>query len=336
MKRILFLLCLLMLTGCGTKKEYSAQYLDVFDTYTTFQAYSDDKEGFDRISEGLHSQLIRLNRLFDIYNDYEGISNLKTVNDNAGVAPVVVDKELYDLVKAGISAYDETEGYINIAMGPVLKVWHNYRESALADPNNALIPSSEELSEAARHTDINNIILDDKNMSIYIKDKYASIDVGAIAKGYAADRAREYLEENGVTAALINLGGNVVGLNDDSKPSWKIGVQKPIEGSSEYVYKLDINNASAVSSGNYQRYYVYKDKIYHHIIDKDTLMPSVNNKSVTVVSPSSLEGDIYSTYLFILPYDKGKEIVKEKGLEAVWVDKDDKVIAKTKGGEYVR
>ncbi len=332
MKRIMLIIFIILLTGCG-KAEYNTQYLDVFDTYTTFQAYCSSQQEFDEISQGLHSEMTRLNKLFDIYNDYEGISNLKAINDNAGKKPVSVDKDLYELIKAGVNAYDETDGYINIAMGSVLKVWHNYREEALASPEKAAVPSYDELSEAARHTDIGSIILDDDTMSVYISDKYTSIDPGAIAKGYAADRAREYLENKGVTAALLNLGGNVICLNDDSKPLWKIGVQKPEEGSSEYVYKLDLNNKSAVSSGNYQRYYMYNGKVYHHIIDKNTLMPADNNKSVTIVSNSSLEGDIYSTYLFILPYSEGSKIAEEKGFEAVWVDNEDKVTANVAQGK---
>lgn len=326
MKKVIFILCLLLLAGCGGKKEYSTQYLDIFDTYTVFQAYCSSQQEFDKAAEGLHNEMTRLNKLFDIYNDYEGISNLKTVNDNAGKKPVKVDKELYDLIKQGVSAYYETDGYINIAMGSVLKIWHNYRETALDDPERASVPSRGELEEAAKHSDIKSIVLDDESMSVYIKDRETSIDVGAIAKGYAADRAREYLNEKGITAGLLNLGGNVIGLNDSTKPYWKIGVQKPLEGSTEYVYKLDINNESAVSSGNYQRYYVYKDKIYHHIIDKNTLMPADNNKSVTIVSDSSLKGDIYSTYLLILPADEGRKIAEEKGLKAVWIDNEDRVL----------
>lgn len=324
MKKIFFILCLLFLTGCG-QKEYGAQYFDIFDTYTTLQLYCGSQREFNEISEGLHNEMLRLHRLFDIYNDYDS-PNIKTVNDNAGIAPVKVEGDLYNIVKEGIAAYDKTDGYINIAMGSVLSIWHNYREKALDDPKNAAIPAMEELRTASEHTDISNIILNDEDMTIYIKDKDTSIDLGAIAKGYAADRAREYLNERGITAGLLNLGGNVIGLNSNKKPSWKIGVQKPEEGSTEFVYKLEIENQSAVSSGNYQRFYVYNGKIYHHIIDKNSLMPADSNKSVTIVSDSSLEGDIYSTYLFILPCDEGRKIAEEKGLKAVWVDNEDRVI----------
>ena len=324
MKKIFFILCLLLLTGCG-QKEYSTQYFDIFDTYTTLQLYCDSRAEFDRVSDGLHDEMLRLHRLFDIYNTYDE-ANIKTVNDNAGIAPVKVEEDLYNIVKEGAAAYDKTYGYINIAMGSVLDIWHNYREKALDDPENAAIPTMEELKAAAEHTDIGNIVLNDKDMTIFIKDKDTSIDLGAIAKGYAADKARKYLNERGITAGLLNLGGNVIGLTDSRKPYWKIGVQKPEEGSTEFVYKMDIENQSAVSSGNYQRFYVYNGSIYHHIIDKDTLMPANNNKSVTIVSDSSLEGDIYSTYLFILPCEQGRKIAKEKGFRAVWTDNEDRII----------
>lgn len=317
MKKLIFVIFIvLMLSGCG-KREYSTSYLDVFDTFSTLTMYTSSQDEFHSVSDELHSKLVKLNKLFDIYNNYDGINNIKTINDNAGVSPVKVDKEIIDLLKAGKGAYDKTGGAVNIAMGSVLEIWHSCRENAL-DNGIYAIPSTEELTEAAKHTDINSIVIDENNSTVFISDKNTSIDVGAIAKGYAADYAVSFLKEKNIGSALLNLGGNVICINDSTKDSWTIGVTSP-ENPEEYIDKITVKNRSAVSSGNYQRYYEYNGKRYHHIIDGKTLFPSENNSGVTILSDSSLEGDIFSTALFILPYDEGRKLAEENNLEALWV-----------------
>lgn len=315
-KLILAAFIVMLLCGCE-KREYSTAYYDIFDTFSTLTIYSSSQKDFNNISNELHAELINLNKLFDIYNTYEDINNIKTINDNAGIAPVKVDSEIINLLRAGKEAYNKTNGAVNIAMGSVLEIWHSYRENAL-DNNIYAIPSSKELAEAAKHTDINSIVIDETNSTVFIKDKYTSIDVGAIAKGYAADYAAEFLRKNNTGAALLNLGGNVICINDNTKYNWTIGVTSP-NNTEEYIDKINLRNQSAVSSGNYQRYYEYNGKRYHHIIDGKTLFPSEYNSSVTVISDSSLEGDIFSTAIFILPYEEGRKLAEENNIETLWV-----------------
>lgn len=321
MKKTLYLIFLLsFLCGCSSQK-YNFAYVDVFDTYSTLTIYSSNYKDSKSVSDDLHSELLKLNKLFDIFNNYKELNNIKTINDNAGIKPVKVDKNIIELIKTGKEAYYITEGTVNIAMGSVLKIWHNYRDNAL---NNGIykIPDLNELQEANKHTDINSIIINEKESTVYIKDKGTSIDVGAIAKGYSADFAADYLKSRGVTAALLNLGGNVISINDNKKENWKIGVTSP-ENPGEYIDKISISNQSAVSSGNYQRYYEYNGKRYHHIIDGNTLYPSKNNKGVTVISDSSLKGDIFSTALFILPYEYGVKLAEKNNIQALWITSDD-------------
>lgn len=317
------LFIMLTLTACSQTK-YNSYYTDVFDTFSTFSCYSNSQKEFDELSDSLHSYMIELNNKFDIYNDYEGISNLKTINDNAGIKPIKVDKDIIELVSYGIDAYDITDGTINIAMGSVFEIWHKYRINAI-DNNIYAIPSEQELKNAAEHSDINNIVIDEKNSTIFIKDKDTRIDVGAIAKGFCADKAREFLIDNGVKACLLNLGGNIIAINDDSvKKFWTIGVQNP-DSEKEFVTKYDLKNQSAVTSGDYQRFYEYDGKKIHHIIDSKTLMPAYNNKSVTIVGESSVLNDALSTALFILSYDEGVRMAEKYGVEAVWVTESGEV-----------
>ncbi len=311
------LFIMLLFTGCSQTK-YSTYYNDVFDTFSTFICYSDSQEEFDKISDKLHSYMLQLNKKFDIYNDYEGINNLKTINDNAGIKPVKVDKDIIELISYGIDIYDMTDGTVNIAMGSVFEVWHKCRDNALNN-NVYAIPSENELKSASEHSDINSIVIDEKNSTVFIKDSNTKIDVGAIAKGFCADRGKEFLKNNGVRAALLNLGGNIIAINDDNiKKFWTIGIQNP-DNENEFITKYDLINKSAVTSGDYQRFYEYNGKKYHHIIDSETLMPANNNKSVTIIGESSVLNDALSTALFILPYDKGVKLAEKYGVEAVWV-----------------
>lgn len=320
MKRILIVTAILMvMCGCS-KQKYTTEYLDLFDTYSTLTIYTNDKDKFDAVSKNLHANLMELNKKFNIYNNYENINNIKTINDNAGIKAVKVDKETLELIKAGKEAYNKTQGTVNIALGSVLKIWHNYRTNAL-DNGVYEIPTVAELEKAKAHTDINSVVIDEKNSTVYIKDKYTSIDVGAIAKGYAADYAAKYLRSEGINVALLNLGGNVIALNDESKKVWKTGVISP-DNTAEYTDVLNLSNQSAVTSGNYQRYYEYKGKKYHHIIDGKTLFPATENKAVTIAADSSLEADMFSTALFILPYEKGLEMAEKNNIKALWITSD--------------
>ena len=131
MKKIIFaLFFLLLMCGCKQQK-YTTEYLDVFDTYSTITIYTNKKDDFNQITKELHTKLLNLNKQFDIYNNYEDINNIKTINDNAGIKPVKVHPETLELIKAGKYAYEKTNKTVNIAMGSVLNIWHNYRENAL-------------------------------------------------------------------------------------------------------------------------------------------------------------------------------------------------------------
>lgn len=319
MKRFLLILTLLfMLTGCSSMQKYDTCYLDVFDTFSTFSCYTNSKKEFDIIANELHSYLTELNKKFDIYNSYEGMNNLKTINDNAGIKPVKVDSNILELISLGKAAYEDTNGTINIAMGSVLNIWHNYRENADG------IPTSEELRNADEHSDINNIIIDEKNSTVFIKDKFTRIDVGALAKGYCGDKAKEFLIDKGAGSALLNLGGNVVCINDDTKPNWNIGIQDP-DNDNGFIKEITVSNKSAVTSGNYQRFYEYNGKKYHHIIDTKTLMPADNNKSVTVLADNSFYADMLSTALFILPYNEGMKLAQKYDAKAIWVTDNNEI-----------
>lgn len=327
------------IVGCQKKEKnpyqkYSESFFDTFDTLTQVVGYTKSKEEFDFYVNKIHERFQQLHKLYDIYNDYEGINNIKTINDNAGTKPIKVDKEIIDLILFSKDWYHRTNGETNIAMGPVLRIWSQYREDAEYNPQSAKLPPMEELLDAAKYTDINKVIVDTEKSTVYLEDSRMSLDVGAVAKGFAAEIIAKEIMAEGLKSGMISAGGNVRVLGkplDDLRQRWGIGIQNPkksIVSDSNLLDTIFLNNASVVTSGDYQRYYVVDDKIIHHLIDSKTLMPGEYYSAVTVVTEDSGMADFLSTTVFLMPYDQSRKLVESlDGVEAIWVMKDGTVEA---------
>ena len=213
-------LCLGVLTACGSTQKpassgvsadaqrYSTIFYDAFDTVTQVIAYCDSEEEFSRQMDALHADLLEYHRLYDIYNDYDGVVNVKTINDNAGVAPVQVDDKILGMLELARQMYDTTNGKLNIAMGSVLRIWHDCREAAEGNTNEAdnKLPEQEALDAAARHCDISNLVIDENAKTVYLSDPDMSLDVGSVGKGYAVEMAAQAAEARGLKSALISVG----------------------------------------------------------------------------------------------------------------------------------
>ena len=184
-----------LLCGCSKSEKpltaYDAQYLDYFDTITSITINAKSEKEFEKYKSLAEDTLEKYHELFDIYDNYDGVNNVKTINDNAGIAPVEVDKELIDLLELSREEYELTGGKVNVAMGSVLSIWHTYREEGLADPAQAKIPDMQELKQAAEHMDFEQVQIDPQASTVYLPDEEMSLDVGAIAKGYATKRLAE-------------------------------------------------------------------------------------------------------------------------------------------------
>lgn len=321
MKRVLCLFALLsiLLTGCAAKKEqkqYTATFLELFDTVTTVIGFAESEETFSKKAHEVRDKLYEYHVLFDIYDEYESVNNLKTVNKNAGIAPVKVDRKIIDLVLDLKKYHDLTSGRVNAAMGSVLSLWHEARNDGINNPMNAYLPDENALKEAGKHTDIASVIVDESASTVYLSDPEMSLDVGAVAKGWAAQKVAETLP----SGLLISVGGNVVATGPKNKDgaSWVIGIQDP--DSDNYLHTIYLSKGSVVTSGDYQRGYVVNNQYYHHIIDPDTLYPGAYFRAVTVVCEDSGLADVLSTALFLLPMERGQALLTATGAEAVWID----------------
>ena len=310
--------------------KYTVNYLDVFDTSTDITGFTNTQDEFNDEAAIIKEQLTYYNNLYDIYNDYDGMNNIKTINDNAGVAPVEVDSEIIELIKFGQDMYDLTDGKVNIAMGSVLRIWHEYREYGINYPEKASLPDLAELQAAAEHTDINNVIVDEKASTVYLADKDMSLDVGSIAKGYAVQQVLEYCKAQGMNNILFSVGGNIAGLGTRGDgTNFKIAIQNPdLESSEPYIEKLSITDGQCVvSSGDYQRFYQVDGKRYCHIINPDTLYPSETFAGVSILTDDSAKADALSTALFNMTLEEGQDFINSQdGVEAMWVYHDGTVV----------
>lgn len=314
-------------TACSSKvTRHEAQFLLLFDTVTSIIAYTDNKEEFTEYSQLVYDNLKVYHELYDIYNNYDGINNIKTINDNAGITPVKVDKKIIDLLIFAKDAYKKTEGKVNIALGSVLEIWHDYRTKGIDDPENAALPPRDKLEEANKHTYINKMIINETESTVFLDDPYMSLDVGAVAKGYATEMVTDIALENGYTSGLISVGGNVRTAGNKGKDNvlWNVGIQNPdLESSEPLLHIVYISDLSLVTSGDYQRYYTVEGKIYHHIIDPETLMPTEYFTAVTIICKDSGTADALSTAVFNMPFEQGLQFIDNlPETEALWVLKN--------------
>lgn len=319
---LLLITLILTLVNISTYKAYHKNYF-YMDTYIEIKINTTkNKKEINKIFNDIDYIYKTYHTLTDRYNKYDNIINIYYLNevleDNTKIE---IDPRLSDIINIGIEYYDKTNGLLDIASGNLTEVWKEFINSC------DKLPSSEDLEV---NTSISDISLKD---NIYQKQNNVKLDLGAIAKGYTTEIVGKYLEDNNITSYIINAGGNVkTGIPHD-KDAYTVGITDPINTSDIFI-KLNIKNTSVVTSGDYQRYCILDNQNYNHIINPITKYPSNYAKSVSVITKDSLLADIYSTYLFLLPTEEGKEIIDNtEDIEAVWyVDKDN--IIKSRGFNY--
>ena len=313
LKRILCFLLLttaLLLSGCAgkTNKPISKTAL-YFDTVVTITLYDSD-------------DLALLNRCFEDCEAFEQTvsrtietSEIYQINHADG-KPVEVSDVTLELIQKGVAYGDLSNGKFDITIAPLSELW-DFKN------NTGQIPSEAYIQEALSHVNYRNIFIEGNTVTL--TDPQAAIDLGGIAKGYMADRIKEYLENEGVKSALINLGGNVltIGKKPDGSP-FHIGIQKPFDKQGNAITSVDAVNSSVVSSGVYERYFEVDGVLYHHLLDTQTGYPCDNHLlGVTILSESSVDGDALSTSCFLLGLEDGQKLVDSlNGVEAIFITED--------------
>lgn len=316
---LIILLIAGLMTGCQSKEVVSEEVFTktnfVLGTVVTITLYDHGSEalldkGFDRLLE-----------IENLMSANLEASDIGQINLLAGQEAVTISDETFDVIEKGIYYGDLSKGYFDISMEPVVGLWQ-------IGTDEAHVPTLESLEEALSYVDYHKIKLDAKNKTVYLPEKGMGLDLGGIAKGYAADELVQLLKEAGVQSAMLNLGGNVFAMGKKTDGSnWNIGIQNPFDSRNKYFGIASIADQTVVTSGPYERYFEENGKRYHHIFDTRTGWPVENDiASVTVIADSSIDGDALSTTLFALGIDEGIDLIETLDkVECIFVDYDKKV-----------
>ncbi|MDO4793237.1 MAG: FAD:protein FMN transferase [Filifactor alocis] len=313
---VMMFICLtLILTGCAKKDRPSSHSEFVMDTLCTITLYESDdarmSHAFD-ILKGIEA---------DMSNTVE-TSEISLVNASAGKEAVIVSESTFHVIRTALEYSRESDGSFDVSIAPLVDVWNINSE-------HPSVPSDDEIHKALSKISWNDVELDESSSSVFLKREGMKLDLGGIAKGYAADAVANYFTEEGVTRALINLGGNVFvhGAKEDSSP-WNIGIQDPTTSQERAIATVKVKEGTAVvTSGIYQRYFEQEGKLYHHILSPKDGRPVDNELvSVTIITKSSMEADALSTTMFTLGLEKGLDYINaSKKSEAIFIKKDGSV-----------
>lgn len=319
-KLLVSMLVILVVTGCSNSSskvyEKTAYMLGTICTIKVYDSISEDKA-----KDAVDKAFLRVKAIEDKMSVNKAGTELDAVAAAAGTVPTKVSADTFFVVKKGLDYCAKSNGMFDITVGPLVKLWG-------IGTDNARVPTTGEINEKKALINFHDVILDEKNSTILLKRKDMSFDLGGIAKGYSADEAARILKENGIKHAIINLGGNVLAL--DQNPSgipWQIGVQNPLDVRGAYLGILDIKNKTVVTSGINERFFEKDGKRYHHILNPFTGFPMDNSlASVTVITDVSVDADAMTKYIFSLGLQKGPEYFKTlKNTEVILVTKNKEV-----------
>lgn len=320
MKKIgIIIITLVLLCGCS-KEDIITYHFFSMDTVIQVKLYDTSKKYTHQEREEILKSIEELYTKYDtLVNDYSENSEISIIrNNNLEIETLSLSPEVYQLLEIGDMWYQKSKGLLNIQLGELTHLWHDFRESGVFP-----------IEEQIQNTNIDYTLqLLGKNT---IQNNHPYLDLGAIAKGYVTELAGKQLEEKGITSYIINAGGNVK-TGKSPKNYFTVGIASPSQ-ENENLLVLKLENKSVVTSGGYERFVNYEDKTYHHIIDPRTKYPAEYVKSVTVIGDDSGECDALSTILFLMSVEEGQEFIKEYDVDVIWVTLDDEII-KSEGFAY--
>lgn len=317
---LLFLCAAPCLSSCGQKKEPVVQYGFYFDTVVAITLYG-DSDSLSPLFEEIFALCARYDALFD--RTAQG-SDIARINESAGT-PVLVDPETVALLQTACSYSELTGGLIDPTVTPLLLLWGFGNAPEILDPAPAIPPEADALADACSHVDYHSIVIDEQAGTVMLTDPHAAVDLGFIAKGYIADRIRDYLISEGVTSAVVNLGGNALCLGEkpDRSP-YRVAVKYPFGDTEDVIATLPVRGQSVVTSGVYERFVETDGIRYHHILNPQTGYPVENGLlSVTIVTDFSTSADALSTACFVLGLSDGMALVESLDhTEALFITED--------------
>ncbi len=301
---------ILILSGCSLKTQEPISKTGIyFDTVIQIDIYdSNDTKLLDQCFEYCQVFEQTISRTIETSEIYQ-------INHAKG-SPVEVSDVTLELIQKGIEYGDLTNGKFDITIAPLMELW-DFKN------NTGNVPDATAIQEALSHVNYKSIAIDGNKVSL--TDSKAAIDLGGIAKGYMADYLKDYLIDEGIESALINLGGNIltIGSKPDDTP-FNLGIQKPFDKQGTAITSVKVTDSSVVSSGVYERYFEVDNTLYHHILDTATGYPCGNGLlGVTILSRDSVDGDALSTSCFVLGLEEGKKLIESlDGIDAIFITKN--------------
>jgi len=323
---LLTVYCLLFLFSCTKADQTYKESRVLMDTFCSITVVSPSRE---KAHEAIEAGFAEIKKLEILINYFSADSELSEINRSAGLKPVKVSKETLDLINIAVHTAEITNGAFDPSIAPVIKLWDFSRQNKKPS-----VPASNYIRNAIKLVDFEKIQINDIASEIFLSDKGMEIDLGGIAKGYAADKAVDAIKTKGIKSALIAVAGDIrgFGVNSTGKP-WKVGIQNPRpETESEkpwedIIASLRLEDRAISTSGDYQRFFFQNDKRYHHILDRETGFPAESDLiSVTIIAPEGYVADGLSTAVFVLGAKKGLALINSMGLDAVLINVNRKVL----------
>jgi len=268
---------------------------------------------------GINASIDETRRIERLISEWDSTSQTTAINRNAGIKPVKVDKELFDLIGRSIKVSKLTDGAFDISFAPLMKIWK-------LDGSMKELPSPEKIEEARTKVGYDKIVLDPANQTVFLKEKGMKLGFGGIGQGYVGNRCKQRMREMGIDAGLINVSGDIVtwGQQPDGS-NWRIGIADP-KKKDEVISWLSVSNISVVTSGGYEKFAMINGRKYGHILDPRTGYPSQGVGSVTIVSPDIELSDALATGVFVLGVEKGLNLINQlRGVECLIVDDENKL-----------
>ncbi len=312
-----YLLLSTFLYSCSPKKEsLYRKTMILMDTLVTIHVVADSEKTADRAMTGAFEEIGKLDTLLNFFSDKSEVS---MINRNAGSSGVRVSPETFEVIEKAVYASEKSGGAFDATVGPESSLWNFVTK---------VKPKDKAIREKLGLVNYKLIVLDQEKSTVELRKKGMIMDLGAIAKGYAADRAVGVLKRHGIKSGLVAVAGDIraFGLKQDGKP-WRVGIRNPRQKGEddEILATIELRDMAISSSGDYERFFVIDGERFHHILDPRTGYPARSCQSVSVMAQDGASADSFSTAVFVLGPVKGMNLLQQMGFEGLIVDKEGKI-----------
>ncbi len=313
----LYALLLTMCISCSPKKEnLYRKTMILMDTLVTIQVVADSEQTADKAMAKAFEEIAKLGTLLNFFSD---TSELATINRHAGISGVRVSPETFEVLEKAVYASEKSDGAFDVTIGPEISLWNFFEKKK---------PDEATVRERLPFVNYKLLALDRDKSTVELKRKGMLVDLGAIAKGYGADKAVEALKKCGIKSGLVAVAGDIkaFGQKQDGKP-WRVGIRNPRQKGKddEILATIEIRDMAISTSGDYERFFMIGGERFHHILDPKTGYPARGCQSVSVMAKEGVTSDSFSTAVFVLGPEKGMHLLRQLGLEGVIVDSEGRI-----------